>query len=245
MNRTTAALGAAALAAAALLVPTTATAHAADCDPDAVLVDGLGFSQDVAVGTTKTKTLTLEVYTDASCTVTGAKATVHAPRRTTVVELTQVGTANGMVHWRGSLAIKPSALRNSDAGTWPTTYRVSGEHPDQLTVDHHVRRASRVSFNAGSEPVTGTTITYTGKLERASWDSDRYRGWSHRVDLYEEFSDSEDSDLLATPTSGSDGRYRVTQRYRGPGEYSANVLGTSTTARSHSRTDRVTTPLPR
>jgi hypothetical protein len=223
-------------------------AAAAVCpDPTQPIVDDLGIpGDDVVVGTTKTKTLELEVYTYDGCQVTGATATVKAPRKTTKVTLTKVGTDRGFVQWRGSLTIKPSALVNSDAGVWPVTYRVTGEHADSLVTAPHVRRASRISFNAGPEPVEKGIITYAGLLERANWSAGTYRPWPGRKVAITYWpvdpQDPHDPDFVGEPLTSSTGKYRLTEKYRGPGDYSADVGWTTYTAGTHSRTDVVSTP---
>jgi hypothetical protein len=185
----------------------------------------------------------LDLYTYENCPVTGAKATVVAPRKTTRVTLRKVGTNNGYVHWQGSLAISPKSLRNSDAGTWKVNYLADGEHLDSDSREVGVLRASRLSFNAGPEPVVNDRITYSGKLERASWNSGRYVPHANRkIELQADFASQPETDYLGAATTRSDGTYRMSQRYRGPGEYSASVGYTSTTAGAVSRTDTVTTP---
>ncbi|MEV6106796.1 calcium-binding protein [Streptomyces sp. NPDC051940] len=73
-------------------------------------------------------------------------------------------------------------LRNSMAGTWYTSVMMG----DKLgnTVQNHfyktvkVQRYAKVTVNASPEPVyKGKTLTVTGKLTRASWDSFTYLGY--------------------------------------------------------------------
>jgi hypothetical protein len=191
MNRLIAGISTAAVSAALLIAaPSTAGADertaparaTASCpDPTQIIDDEATIPQEVVVGTKHTKRMVLDVWANADCGVTGASAIVDAPRRDFGVRLTKVGTINGYDHWQGSLRIRPRTLRNSDAGIWPTTYRVTGAGIDELTVSNEVLRASRMTFNAGPEPVRNNRITYSGKLERASWNSRRYFGWRGRT----------------------------------------------------------------
>jgi hypothetical protein len=217
-------------------VPATASCP----DPAQIIDDEATIPQEVVVGIKKTKKMVLDVYADSDCAVTEASAIVDAPRKEYGVKLTKVGTINGYDHWQGSLSIAPRTLRNSDAGTWPTTYRVNGAGVDELTVDNKVLRASRLTFNAGPEPVRNSRITYSGKLERASWNRLRYYAWGGRtVSVVGFFEDHGVSKEVATPVTSAKGTYRHTQRVPGADEYSANVARSSTTAAAHSRTDHV------
>ena len=218
--------------------PVRATASCPD--PTQIIDAEATIPQEVVVGTKYTKRMVLDVWANTDCGVTEASAIVDAPRRDFGVKLTKVGTINGYDHWQGSLSIEPRSLRNSDAGTWPTTYRVNGAGIDELTVSNKVLRASRLTFNAGPEPVRNHRITYSGRLERASWNSLRYLGWSGRtlpvIAFYEDHGNSEQ---VAAPVTRRDGTYRLTQRFPGSAEYHADVARTSTTAAAHSRTDHV------
>jgi hypothetical protein len=250
MNRLLAAISTAAVS-AALLVAAPATAGAderttparaaADCpDPTQIIDDEATIPQEVVVGTKYTKQMVLDVYANTDCGVTEATAIVDAPRKDFGVKLAKIGTINGYDHWQGSLPVEPRTLRNSDAGTWPTTYRVSGAGVDQLKVNNKVLRASRLTFNAGPEPVRNQRITYSGKLERASWSSRRYFGWRGRtVRVTAFYEDHGNSKQVAAPITRADGTYRHTQRFPGSAEYHADVARSSTTAAAHSRTDFV------
>ena len=246
MKTFVAGLGTAALAAS--LLSSTGVAHAetqtAPCaDPRQPIVDFLTSDSHVVVGTQKTKRLRLSIYTHAGCDVSGAKATVQGPRSTRRVTLQPVASDGEYVHWQGSMAISPRSLRNSDAGAWRTTYRVRGEYSDTQTAASHVRRATRVTFNAGPEPVQNNRLTYRGHVERASWNTKRYHDSAGRlVTVTRIFLDEEDREGLAEPVTRSDGTFRVTRPYAGPGFYLAIVDGTRTTAGAESRRDRVDTP---
>ena len=236
-------------AVAALILSTSPTAHAEptvpECpDPSAPIVTARAFSSDVAVGTKKTKQMKLEVWTHAGCDVDAAEAVIRAPRKTYRVQLKPATVVEGAVYWQGTLAIAPSTLRNSDAGAWPTTYRVTGAEIQTATVTNLVRRATRVTrFNAGPEPVQDDRLTYTGHVERASWTSGRYRDLAgHPVGVHRIWLDGEESELVAGAVTRKDGTFRVTRAYAGPGYYAAVPHENRTTVSSLSRRDKVTTP---
>ena len=242
MNKPAAALATVALVGGLIsLAPTSA--QAASCDDPAHPIADTGLSPYVAVGTTKIKTMKLEMTTYDGCQVTGASVTVRAPRHSRTVSLHEVGRANGFVFWEGSTKIAPKSLRNSDAGTWALTYQAKGADAEKVTGQAYVLRASRLSFNAGPEPVKDGKLSYAGKLERASWNKHHYYGYRQQVSLFDDDGASDDGpDLLAQPTTTKKGTFRVTQNYRGPGDYFADFTGTGTTAASHSQVDHVSTP---
>jgi len=64
-----------------------------------------------------------------------------------------------------------------------------------------------------------------------------------RVEVGYQPDPHEGGDVVAELRTGTDGRYRVSGPYPGPGSSDAEVLTTPTTARAHSRRDQVTTKL--
>ena len=233
------------------LVPGLATPAAAD-DPAPVppcpgagqtIIDGLGDLPSVAVGTTKTQKLRFELYTHTGCDAAAATVTVRTPQGNKTVELEEASRDAERVEWKGALSIKPRSLRNDDAGRWRTTFKVTGSNPDSYTTISSVRRAVRITFNAGPEPVRKGRITYSGHLERASWDTGTYRDLAGRtVSIYQIRLDEEDMDEIAAVKTGADGRYRLTRPYSGPGFYVGVYDGTRYTSDKWSRRDRVDTP---
>ncbi len=182
------------------MAPTSAQA---DVNKDAVeVIDGWN-SVDLAIGVSKTQTMSLGVSTLHESKITKATATIKDPRGTKVVTLKKSSTEDGLDFWKGSLKISPKSLTNSDAGVWPITYKVTGGATDSLTTDGQVRRASRLTFNAGPEPVKNGKITYAGKLERASWTSKKYYGISRKLEITRSVKDSEELFTVATPTTKS------------------------------------------
>jgi hypothetical protein len=232
------------------LIPALATpADAADpapvppCPgPEQTIIE-VGDEPSVAVGTTKTQKLRFTLYTRTGCDAATATAAIRTPQGTRTVRLEEVSRDAERVQWSGALSIAPRSLRNEDAGRWRTTFRVSGPNPDSYTVNSNVRRAVRISFNAGPEPVRNGRITYSGHLERASWDTRTYRNLAGRVvSIYQIRLDEEDMDEIAATRTGTDGRYRLTQPYSGPGFYVGVYDGTRYTSDKWSRRDRVDTP---
>jgi hypothetical protein len=68
-------------------------------------------------------------------------------------------------------------------------------------------------FNAGPEPVRNARITFSGHLERASWDTRTYRDLAGRVvSIYQVRLDEEDMEEINAVKTGADGRYRSLAR---------------------------------
>jgi hypothetical protein len=230
----------------ALATPTAAAdpAPVSPCPGPGQTIMEVGGPPSVAVGTTKTQKLRFDLYTRPGCDAAAATAAVRTPQGTRTVRLEEVSRDAHRVQWSGALSIDPRKLRNEDAGWWRTTFRVTGPNPDTHTINSNVRRAVRISFNAGPEPVRNGRITYSGHLERASWDTRTYRDLAGRVvSIYQIRLDEEDMDEIDVTRTGADGRYRLTRPYYGPAFYVGVYNGTRYTAQKWSRRDRVDTPM--
>ncbi|WAZ22478.1 hypothetical protein STRCI_003733 [Streptomyces cinnabarinus] len=144
----------------------------------------------------------------------------------------------------GKIDIYPSEgeLVNSDAGAWKGAALALaqngqdplGENYDITKVGYAeqgdlgstlVQRVSRLTVNASPEPVKkGKTITVTGKLTRASWDSNKYVGLPSGQKVTLQFrkagtsaytnvkgiKTTTDGALKTTVTAVEDGYYRFT-----------------------------------
>lgn len=76
-------------------------------------------------------------------------------------------------------------LTNEDAGAWKISLWAVTDTGDVNTdnaMTWYLKRWSRLSNNAAPEPVAkGKTITITGKLERANWDTHKYAGYTQQT----------------------------------------------------------------
>ncbi|SEQ86151.1 hypothetical protein [Microlunatus flavus] len=230
---------------AALAPPASASDF--DCD-DAAHPINVGRGLEVVVGTKKARTGYLVVYTDRGCAVDGAVAVITSPSTTFRVPLEKSATDDDDPYtaWRGAVRIKPSELRNSDAGVWTVRYEVDGgSHgtSETTTVEGHVRRATRATFNAGPEPVRHGRLTFTGTLERADWNTHRYRRVSKPVVVQTlGGADGSPTTDVVRLTTKKDGTFRTTVAFPGPGAYRVAFEGGSVSAPTTSRVDRVAAP---
>ncbi|MET8075591.1 hypothetical protein [Streptomyces sp. NPDC005303] len=94
-----------------------------------------------------------------------------------------------------------------------------------------VKRAARLTANASPEPVKkGKTITVTGKLTRANWETSTYSGYtSQKATLQFRAKGSNTYSTVKTVTSGTGGALKTTTTASKDGYYRYVFAGTSTT----------------
>ncbi|WGP13624.1 hypothetical protein [Streptomyces sp. SH5] len=158
-----------------------------------------------------------------------------------------VNKAKGICDFEQRLYIDPRHLDfgNEDAGAWKTAARVrlAGDAYDiddeNLTV--WVQRATRLTVNASPEPVTkGRTITVTGKITRANWDTHTYQGYAGRsVSLQFKATGSPSYKTVKKATSGKSGALRTTVKATVPGTWRWTYHGNTTSGARSSSGDRV------
>jgi hypothetical protein len=104
-----------------------------------------------------------------------------------------------------------------------------------------LKRAARVSVNASPEPVKkGRTITVTGTLTRANWETVRYSGYvSQKATLQFRAKDSNSYSTLKTVTSGTGGALKTTTTATKDGYYRYVFAGTTTTGSATAAGDYV------
>ncbi|MGY5056297.1 hypothetical protein ACWDFR_19785 [Streptomyces sp. 900105755] len=124
---------------------------------------------------------------------------------------------------------------NGLAGTWKVLAGAQDNTDDWTEIDAagtaRVKRLARVTVNASPEPVKkGRTITVTGKLGRANWESGSYTGYQGQaVGLQFRKKGSSTYTTLKTVTSGGAGALRTTTRAVADGYFRFVFAGTATT----------------
>jgi hypothetical protein len=124
---------------------------------------------------------------------------------------------------------------NSVAGTWKVWTIASGKDSDYVQKDNtktfQLQRQSKLTVNAAPEPVTkGKTVTVTGKLSRANWDTEKYAGYTGQpVKLQFRKKSSSTYTTLKTIRSDSSGNLRTTTTATVDGYFRYSFAGTSTT----------------
>ncbi|MFP3989471.1 hypothetical protein U9R90_18695 [Streptomyces sp. E11-3] len=98
-----------------------------------------------------------------------------------------ITVSRGVCDFNETLYLDPSeySMRNKDAGAWKTAARVyfvgDGHDADDEDLTVYVKRNTRLKVNASPEPVTkGKTITVTGKVTRANWETRKYASYGGR-----------------------------------------------------------------
>ncbi|MEU5599486.1 calcium-binding protein [Streptomyces sp. NPDC020298] len=128
-----------------------------------------------------------------------------------------------------------NVVSNTQAGTWHIAAWANGKDRTQTAVYDYavtkVQRASKLSVNASPEPVRkGRTITVTGALTRANWNTRKWAGYSgQKVKLQYRPENTSAYTTLKTITTNSTGNLNTTVNATADGYYRYVFAGTSTT----------------
>ncbi|MEV6756719.1 hypothetical protein [Streptomyces sp. NPDC051214] len=136
-------------------------------------------------------------------------------------------------------------MRNSEAGAWKAAAEVSfkggGGDTDDKGLTTYVKRNSRLSVNAAPEPVsTGKTITVTGKVTRANWETKKYASYGGRlVSLQFKPSGAASYTTVKKVHASSSGALKTTVKASKTGAWRWAYYGNTTTGPSTSAADNV------
>ncbi|MEU5714837.1 calcium-binding protein [Streptomyces sp. NPDC020403] len=126
--------------------------------------------------------------------------------------------------------------KNALAGTWHVTAgALAGDMNSVAWNDYYstarVQRLSKVTVNAAPEPVRkGRTITVTGKLSRANWETGTYKGYATQpVKLQFRKKSSSTYTTVKTIKTSSTGELKTTVTASVDGYWRYSFAGTSTT----------------
>ncbi|AZM53930.1 calcium-binding protein [Streptomyces sp. WAC 01529] len=132
---------------------------------------------------------------------------------------------------------KSDFYSNIVAGKWHVGASAIGDDGDFISKDKapsdaRVLRAAKLTTNASPEPVKkGKTITVTGALTRANWETYKYAGYTDQsVKLEFKKKGSSTYSTVKTVKSGSKGALKTTVTASADGNYRYVFAGTSTTA---------------
>ncbi|WP_330349131.1 hypothetical protein [Streptomyces sp. NBC_00582] len=134
-------------------------------------------------------------------------------------------------------------LTNADAGSWKLGALAANAaggvtYQGDLGTTKLLRKAT-LTTDATPEPVKkGRTITVTGKLARANWDTNKYAGYATQpVKLQFKKKGATAYTTVKTIKSGSTGTLKTTVTASADGYYRYVFAGTSTTAPVNSAAD--------
>lgn len=158
-----------------------------------------------------------------------------------------VDKAKGICDFEEWLTIDPRHIDfgNEDAGTWKSAARISfvgdAYDIDDVNLPLQVQRATRVTVNAAPEPVVkGKTITVTGKVTRANWDTHSYQGYGGRtVSLQFKADGASSYTTVKKVTSNSTGALKTTVKAAESGTWRWTYYGNSTSGKKSSAGDHV------
>ncbi|MER7403990.1 hypothetical protein ABT373_16205 [Streptomyces sp. NPDC000070] len=150
---------------------------------------------------------------------------------------TCTSASSTVLNCKGVIYIRPAdgELFNSDAGTWGAGALAVTSNGDEKTQDGlgstKVQRYSKLTVNAGPEPVAkGKTITSTGKLSRANWEDNAYRGYTNQpVKLQFRKAGTSTYTTVKTVYSDQYGNLKATATASYDGYWRFSFAGTTTT----------------
>ncbi|MFJ2905392.1 hypothetical protein ACIQOU_16290 [Streptomyces sp. NPDC091279] len=145
-----------------------------------------------------------------------------------------------------SVSVNPLELLNTDAGAWKAAVfavAYNGEDPEEGNLDKvgiavkdkvaafNLQRLSKLTVDASPEPVKkGKTITVTGKLSRANWETGTYAGYTVQpVKLQFRKKSATTYTTVKTIKSNSTGNLKTTTKATVDGYFRYSFAGTSTT----------------
>ncbi|GGS16156.1 MULTISPECIES: DUF5707 domain-containing protein [Streptomyces] len=134
-----------------------------------------------------------------------------------------------------TVTFDPAVLYNELAGSW--TIGAAALTNDVDVIENYavaktsLQRFSKLTVNAGPEPVKkGGTLTVTGSLTRAHWDTNTYKGYTNQpVKLQFRKKGATSYTTVKTVTSSSTGSLKTTVKASSDGYWRYSFAGTSTT----------------
>ncbi|WP_405796818.1 calcium-binding protein [Streptomyces sp. NBC_01506] len=202
-----------------------------------VVVDG---DNKVSISTSGTNTIKVSVTASDDSGIQGADAfslvgpgygfeVTGTPTCTAASATTSTCTASVKI------APKTDYLSNTNAGTWYVDAWIDANDGDfvwkEKAGSFSFQRASKLTANASPEPVKkGKTITATGALTRANWETLKFGGYaSQSVKLQFRKKNSDTYTTLKTVKADSKGNIKTTTKATADGYYRFSFAGTSTT----------------
>ncbi|MFC3573082.1 hypothetical protein ACFOZ0_07275 [Streptomyces yaanensis] len=160
---------------------------------------------------------------------------------------------------KGNVDIYPAdgELLNSDAGSWNAgavaiawNGQLNATNPDITKIGYAeqgglgktlIQRYSKLTVNASPEPVKkGRTITVTGKLTRANWETNKYAGYGNQpVKLQFRKKGTSTWATLKTIQTDATGNLKTTVKASADGYFRYSFAGTSTTPAVNATADFV------
>ncbi|CAL9668046.1 DUF5707 domain-containing protein [Streptomyces sp. enrichment culture] len=178
-------------------------------------------------------TASVQLWHGASFANSDGALSYDAPQCTTTSSTTSTCTMNFQV--KADTRDMTNVVSNADAGTWHISAFAYGKDRSGTTDDDYattkVQRASKLTVNASPEPVKkGKTLTITGSLTRANWNTRTWAGYSGQsVKLQYRPKSSDTYTTLKTLTTSGTGKLSTSVTATADGYYRYIFAGTPTT----------------
>ncbi|MFG3366182.1 DUF5707 domain-containing protein [Streptomyces sp. NPDC048156] len=230
------------------------SAFAAETEPVVSNVT-VNSGQDVVLGTTNLKTFTVSLTASHASGIQDAYIDLwhgsdvdhvdgYLPPNEDAATCTAASTTTSTC--KLTITVDPRGdLANSLAGSWHVTAGALAGDGSIYWNDYYgkrsVKRYSKLTTNAAPEPVKkGKTITVTGSLTRANWDTSKYMGYTKQpVKLQFKKKGASTYSTVKTVTSSSTGGLKTTVTAASDGYWRYSFAGTSTTPAVNSTSDFV------
>ncbi|MFF1696475.1 calcium-binding protein [Streptomyces sp. NPDC058257] len=216
--------------------------HEGDTQILKVVVNG---GRDIALGTTEAKKFTLQVTASDDSGIredftvpslwNGTKGLVIPDNPTGKCVPHAGAPTTSTCTYRMTLRPRIDPQDNTTAGTWKADVAISGNDGDYMGKDAaatvQVRRNAKATVNAAPEPVKkGKTLTVTGSLTRANWETYKYAGYTGQpVKLQFRKKGSSAYTTVKTVSTGSRGALRTDVKAATDGYWRWSFVGTSST----------------
>ncbi|AYC40438.1 DUF5707 domain-containing protein [Streptomyces griseorubiginosus] len=229
-------------------VSRAATSAAADDELPVVSKVTVNGGKSIVAGLTGVQTFTVSLTASHSAGIEDAYIDLWHGRDRTHVDgvfppneqnatCTQVDATTSTCKLTVTIDARRELFMNSLAGTWHVTAaaiaadETGSEYWNDFYGTHRLQRASKLTADAAPEPVKkGKTITVTGKLTRANWETRKYTGYSTQpVKLQFRKKDSNTYTTVKTVKTNSKGDLKTTVKATVDGFYRWSFAGTSTT----------------
>ncbi|MCX4675211.1 calcium-binding protein [Streptomyces sp. NBC_01433] len=223
--------------------PLGARAAAADTFKVTKIVTNAG--KPIVVGTTAKKKISISVTATDTAGVGGVAAYIWVGKNRTDEDSFGFGPEEDGVTCKAVnattttcktvLTVEPGWLMNSDARNWHVGIAGVDDNGEEYAHDSlawvKMQRLSKLTANASPEPVKkGKTITVTGKLTRANWETGTYKGYSKQsVKLQFRKKNSKTYTTIKTIKSSSTGALKTTVKATVDGYWRYSFGGTSST----------------
>ncbi|MFJ4691139.1 hypothetical protein [Streptomyces sp. NPDC088766] len=158
-----------------------------------------------------------------------------------------IKVSSGVCDFDETMYFDPSVwdMRNSEAGVWKVGAEVyfkgGGGDIDDKGLTVYVKRGSRLTVNASPEPVSkGGTITVTGKVTRADWETRKYASYGGgQVSLQFKPAGAASYTTVKKVHANGSGNLRTTVKASKTGTWRWAYYGNTTTGPSRSSGDDV------